>query len=91
MTCAATFASDRPWLLQQEHCAHTWNTPATCRIEQTPGLRDFKIYSNSVSLPMLLEWVEQQNLPCLHDTISLTGGEPLVHTPFLVVSCPIHH
>ncbi len=63
--------------------AHTWNAPATCRIEQTPGYRDFEICSNPVTLPMLNEWVERQNIPCLHDSISLTGGEPLLHARFL--------
>jgi 7-carboxy-7-deazaguanine synthase len=68
--------------------AHTWNTPTTCRIEQTPGLRDFEIYSNPVPLPILLESIKQQNLPGLHDSISITGGEPLLHTPFLVEFLP---
>ncbi|WP_414563841.1 MULTISPECIES: 7-carboxy-7-deazaguanine synthase QueE [unclassified Anabaena] len=63
--------------------AHTWNAPATCRIERSPGLRDFEIHSNPVPLPILIEWVERQNLPCLHDSISLTGGEPLLHAAFL--------
>ncbi|HYW21997.1 MAG TPA: 7-carboxy-7-deazaguanine synthase QueE [Nodularia sp. (in: cyanobacteria)] len=63
--------------------AHTWDAPATCRIERSPGLRDFEIHSNPVPLPILIEWVERQNLPCLHDSISLTGGEPLLHAAFL--------
>ncbi len=63
--------------------AHTWNAPTTCRIERSPGLRDFEIHSNPVPLPILVEWVERQNLPCLHDSISLTGGEPLLHAAFL--------
>lgn len=63
--------------------AHTWSVPSECQIEQTPGLRDFEIYSNPVPLPTLLEWVERQNQPGLHDSISLTGGEPLLHAPFL--------
>ncbi|WP_414527547.1 7-carboxy-7-deazaguanine synthase QueE [Nodularia chucula] len=63
--------------------AHTWNAPTTCRIERSPGLRDFEIYSNPVPLPILLQWVKRQNLPCLHDSISLTGGEPLLHAAFL--------
>ncbi|MDB9348634.1 7-carboxy-7-deazaguanine synthase QueE [Nodularia spumigena] len=63
--------------------AHTWNAPATCRIERSPGLRDFEIHSNPVPLPILIQWVERQNLPCLHDSISLTGGEPLLHAAFL--------
>jgi 7-carboxy-7-deazaguanine synthase len=68
--------------------AHTWHVPKTCRIEQTPGLRDFKIYSNPVPLPILLESIKQQNLPALHDSISITGGEPLLHAAFLVEFLP---
>ena len=63
--------------------AHTWNAPTTCRIERSPGLRDFEVHSNPVPLTILIKWVERQNLPCLHDSISLTGGEPLLHAPFL--------
>jgi organic radical activating enzyme len=63
--------------------AHTWNAPSTCKIERSPGSRDFEIHSNPVSLLTLIEWVERQNLPCLHDSISLTGGEPLLHAQFL--------
>lgn len=63
--------------------AHTWNAPPTCKVERSPGLRDFEIHSNPVPLPILIEWVERQNLPCLHDSISLTGGEPLLHVAFL--------
>lgn len=68
--------------------AHTWNASPTCRIERTPGLRDFEIHSNPVPLPILIEWVERQNLPSLHDSISLTGGEPLLHAPFLLEFLP---
>jgi len=63
--------------------AHTWNAPTTCKVERSPGLRDFEIHSNPVPLSILLEWIERQNLPFLHDSISLTGGEPLLHAPFL--------
>ncbi|AFY33955.1 Radical SAM domain protein [Calothrix sp. PCC 7507] len=69
--------------------AHTWNAPTTCRIERTPGLRDFEIHSNPIPLPILIEWIERQNLPCLHDSISLTGGEPLLHAPFLALFLPL--
>ncbi len=63
--------------------AHTWNAPTTCQIERTPGLRDFEIYPNPISLHILIESIKRQNIPCLHDSISLTGGEPLLHAPFL--------
>ncbi len=68
--------------------AHTWSAPPTCRVERSPGERDFEIYSNPVSLNVLLRWVERQNLPGLHDSISLTGGEPLLHAPFLLQFLP---
>lgn len=68
--------------------AHTWSVPRTCRIERSPGLRDFETYANPVSLPNLLAWVERQNIPTLHDSISLTGGEPLLHAPFLAEFLP---
>lgn len=68
--------------------AHTWHTPATCSIEQTPGERDFETHSNPVTIPMLLDWINRQNQPGLHDSISLTGGEPLLHAPFLVEFLP---
>ncbi len=68
--------------------SHTWNVPSTCQIEQTPGKRNFQTYSNPVELEQLLEWVDHQNQPGLHDSISLTGGEPLLHAPFLVEFLP---
>lgn len=68
--------------------AHTWDAPPICHIEQTPGCRDFETHSNPVSLPLLLEWIDRQNQPCLHDSISITGGEPLLHAPFLVEFLP---
>ncbi|MFW6358377.1 MAG: 7-carboxy-7-deazaguanine synthase QueE [Chroococcales cyanobacterium] len=63
--------------------AHTWGIPPTCQIEITPGGRDFETHSNPVSLSNLLEWVERVNLPGVHDSISVTGGEPLLQAPFL--------
>jgi 7-carboxy-7-deazaguanine synthase len=68
--------------------AHTWQAPPTCSIEKTPGKRDFETYSNPILLPILLEWIERQNQPGLHDSISLTGGEPLLHAPFLAQFLP---
>lgn len=68
--------------------AHTWLAPEKCSVELTPGQRDFETHSNPVPSQLLLEWIERQNQPGLHDSISLTGGEPLLHTPFLVKFLP---
>ncbi len=67
---------------------HTWHPSAACRIEQTPGHRDFFDYANPVSIDQVLGWVEQQNQPHLHDSISLTGGEPLLQVDFLTAFLP---
>ncbi len=68
--------------------AHTWIAPQTCQIERSPGLRDFETHPNPVSLASLLNWLNRQNQPGLHDSISLTGGEPLLHAPFLAQFLP---
>jgi 7-carboxy-7-deazaguanine synthase len=63
--------------------AHTWHPSATCAIERSPGSRVFDHYPNPVAMGQLLDWVSQQHLPGLHDSISLTGGEPLLQAEFL--------
>ncbi|MFB2968299.1 7-carboxy-7-deazaguanine synthase QueE [Aerosakkonema sp. BLCC-F183] len=68
--------------------AHTWSVPEVCKIEKTPGWRDFETHTNPVMLTDLLSWVARQNQPGLHDSISLTGGEPLLSAPFLVQFLP---
>lgn len=68
--------------------AHTWSAPPTCQIERSPGLRDFETHPNPVTLETLLSWVDRQDQPGLHDSMSLTGGEPLLHAPFLAAFLP---
>jgi 7-carboxy-7-deazaguanine synthase len=65
--------------------AHTWKPSQTCQIERSPGQRDFVTVSNPVTCQQLLGWVDQ---PGLHDSISLTGGEPLLHAEFLAQFLP---
>jgi 7-carboxy-7-deazaguanine synthase len=62
---------------------HTWQKQPTCQIETTPGSRNFEIHPNPVSRSQLLAWVTSHNLANLHDSISITGGEPLLHANFL--------
>lgn len=66
-------------------CAYC-DTPAThtkqrqCRVERTPGVRDFEPLANPVSHETLLQAIDQlEPFPGLHDSISITGGEPLQH------------
>jgi 7-carboxy-7-deazaguanine synthase len=67
---------------------HTWQKQPTCSIEQTPGERDFVTHANPIKLSQLLAWVDRQNQPHLHDSISITGGEPLLHAAFLAEFLP---
>jgi 7-carboxy-7-deazaguanine synthase len=67
---------------------HTWQKQPTCQIEMTPGDRDFEQHSNPVLGSQLLAWINRQNLINLHDSISITGGEPLLHANFLSTWLP---
>ena len=68
--------------------AHTWDPQPSCRIEQTAGIRDFVTHPNTVSITDLLMWTQQLDGDRIHDSISLTGGEPLLHTRFLKAFLP---
>ncbi|KGF73717.1 radical SAM protein [Neosynechococcus sphagnicola sy1] len=68
---------------------HTWEVPESCRIERSPGERDFETHVNPVTQEHLLQWVQRQHQPGLHDSISLTGGEPLLHASFLQSFLPL--
>lgn len=66
-------------------CAYC-DTPAThtkqrqCRVERTPGLRDFEPMANPVAHSDLMTAIDQlEHFAGLHDSISITGGEPLQH------------
>lgn len=64
--------------------AQTWHPQSTCRIETVPGQRHFETHPNPVTATQLLSWVERQQMSNLHDSLSLTGGEPLLQADFLV-------
>lgn len=55
--------------------------PEYCAIEKTPGRADFFTISNPVPLERILATIEnwQKGWPGTHHSISLTGGEPLLH------------
>lgn len=68
--------------------AHTWYPQGACRIEIVPGQRQFETHPNPVKVSQLLTWVERQQQTNLHDSLSLTGGEPLLHADFLANFLP---
>jgi 7-carboxy-7-deazaguanine synthase len=57
--------------------------PATFRVEQTPGRRDFAGHDNPVAVQALLSLVQQMDRSHIHHSVAFTGGEPLLHAPFL--------
>ncbi|MGD1902176.1 MAG: 7-carboxy-7-deazaguanine synthase QueE [Geitlerinemataceae cyanobacterium] len=63
--------------------ANTWTASDNCAVEATPGRRNFETYPNPIPLDLMLDWVDRQNVPRLHDSVSITGGEPLLHAHFL--------
>jgi organic radical activating enzyme len=63
--------------------------PPTCAVEQEPGSRRFVQVANPLTVPQVVEAVTALDQPHgLHDSVSLTGGEPLCHAAFLAALCP---
>ena len=58
---------------------------ATCRMELTPGRLDFQEVSNPVLMASVVELLSRwgSGWPHVHHSISLTGGEPLLHVDLL--------
>ncbi|QEQ00089.1 7-carboxy-7-deazaguanine synthase QueE [Thermosynechococcus sp. CL-1] len=69
--------------------AHTWFVPAHALIEAQAGDRHFQTVPNPVTAAHILEAVQQLNTPPIHDSISLTGGEPLLHAATLAPFLPL--
>ena len=64
--------------------------PPVCRIEGTPGRRDFHEAPNPVSLTRVLSQLEgwERGWPGIHHSISITGGEPLLNPNLLAEWLP---
>ena len=58
---------------------------ATCRMELTPGRLDFHELGNPVDMKIVIELLRrwESGWPGVHHSISLTGGEPLLHADLL--------
>ena len=54
--------------------------PGPCRIEQTPGLRDWALRESPLPISSVAEAVDQLCSALHHHSISLTGGEPLLQS-----------
>jgi len=62
----------------------------TCRMELTPGRLDFRLLANPVDMQQVIALLErwQSGWPRVHHSISLTGGEPLLHVDLLQAWLP---
>lgn len=63
--------------------------PEFFTLEKTPGQRDFVTLANPVSAEKLSSLIKEYYNLKTHHSISLTGGEPLLHTDFLVKLIPL--
>ncbi|HMP75583.1 MAG TPA: 7-carboxy-7-deazaguanine synthase QueE [Kiritimatiellia bacterium] len=58
--------------------------PAACRVEQTPGRRDFRDLANPFTVDSLIATLREFDRRAgPHHSVALTGGEPLLHAAFL--------
>jgi organic radical activating enzyme len=71
--------------LDCSYCDTDYAVGSTCRVEQKPGSNDFEQLAQPVALPQLLDILMDWciALPGAHHSISLTGGEPLLHAEAL--------
>jgi len=67
------------------YCDTPFAPTAECLVEESPGAGTFRALPNPVSLPTLLaildDWLRR--MPGVHHSLSLTGGEPLLHSELL--------
>lgn len=65
--------------------------PAACAVEQEAGTRALAAQPNPFTPDALLQAIRQLQEGYLHHSVSLTGGEPLLHFPFLCEFLPLLH
>jgi organic radical activating enzyme len=72
------------------YCDTDFSRADTCRVETGPGTALFGHFQQPLSLREVLKIVEAwcQELPGAHHSVSLTGGEPLLHADRLVTWLP---
>ncbi len=54
--------------------------PGPCRVEQTPGRRDWQVVDSPLPISSLVDAVDRLCSLLPHHSISLTGGEPLMQS-----------
>ena len=76
--------------LDCSYCDTDHASTDTCRIETGPGSMEFTCLPQPLALHVVLQTVEGwcEKLPGAHHSVSLTGGEPLLHADTLVSWLP---
>lgn len=71
-------------------CDTPWRqgSPEYCQVEKTPGRGDFEQLANPLTPEQLAAVLKPMNLPG-HHSVSLTGGEPLLHHRYLAKLLPL--
>ena len=57
--------------------------PKHLRFENPPGRGRFELIDNPLSTDRVLQLIERLESEARHHSVSVTGGEPLLHAPFL--------
>ncbi|RKO67205.1 7-carboxy-7-deazaguanine synthase QueE [Desulfofundulus salinus] len=70
------------------YCDTPRDIPRHCRWEARPGSREFLLLPNPLTPQEVALKIRKLN-PAIHHSISLTGGEPLLHTSFLLELIPL--
>ena len=80
-------------------CDTAIDAPSVCRVETSPGSGTFEDITQPVTLATVLALIQKwcKQLPDVHHSISITGGEPMLHAdllahwlPELNILLPIH-
>lgn len=62
--------------------------PPKARIERSPGTQEFAFLDNPLSVPVLAAEIDRLAATGRHHSISVTGGEPLLHVAYLGALLP---
>lgn len=68
--------------LSCSYCDTSLKGDKKCRVEITPGRKNFIEMANPVTTEQVIN-ITKQIFNCTHHSVSITGGEPLMHTDFL--------
>lgn len=72
------------------YCDTDFSASDQCKVERTPGAGDFELLPNPVALEPVVALIQAWKMaaPQAHHSISLTGGEPLLHADTLSLWLP---